>query len=108
VTTVTTRVGLSSDGGVVTVAPGDALEVALPQNASTGYRWEVSPSPGIAVVDDRVETGEAPGATGERVLVLRVREPGEVVARLRRSWEPAEAAAQTFRIRVATGQAAVG
>lgn len=102
---MTTRVGLRNDGGVVTVAPGDALEVVLPQNASTGYRWEVAPSRGIAIVDDRVEPGSAsrPGAGAQRVIVVRVREPGEVVARLRRPWEPPEDATQTFRIRVATG-----
>jgi len=104
--TVTTRVGPSDDGGVVTVAPGDALELALPQSASTGYRWEVLTSPGIDVVDDHVEDGGTdapPGATAERLIVLRVQEPGEVVARLRRHWEPADAAVKTFRVRVQTG-----
>jgi len=102
---VTARVGLSNDGGVVTVAPGETVEVVLPQNASTGYRWEVSPSPGLTVVDDRVEGGgdALPGAAAQRVFVLRVREPGEVRALLRRPWEPPEAAARTFRVQVRTG-----
>jgi inhibitor of cysteine peptidase len=93
---------MSSDGTAVTVARGDILEVALPQNASTGYRWELHPSAGLKVIDDRLEppsSGRA-GAGGQRVFVLRVDEPGVVRARLRRSWEPPEAAAETYTIRV--------
>jgi predicted secreted protein len=102
---VPARVGLSSDGSAVTVARGGTLEVSLPQNASTGYRWELTPSAGLLIVDDRLEppTSEHAGAGGQRVFVLRVEEPGVVRARLRRAWEPPERAAQTYTVRVLTG-----
>jgi inhibitor of cysteine peptidase len=102
--TVPVRVGLSSDGSAVTVARGDTLEVSLPQNASTGYRWELAPSEGFRIVDDRLEppVSAYAGAAGHRVFVLRVEEPGIVQARLRRPWEPPERAAQTYSVRVLT------
>jgi inhibitor of cysteine peptidase len=102
---VPARVGLSSDGSAVTVARGDTLELSLPQNASTGYRWELTPSEGLRIIDDRLESPASAhaGAGGHRVFVLRVEEPGIVQARLRRAWEPPERAAQTYTLRVLTG-----
>jgi predicted secreted protein len=101
---VTIRVGLSDAGSTVVVPRGDTLEVVLPQNASTGYRWEMKPSAGLDVVDDRVlpPSSEYPGAGGRRLFVLRVDEPGVVLAHLRRTWEAAEAAAQSYTVRVRT------
>jgi inhibitor of cysteine peptidase len=101
---VPARVGLSSDGSAVTVARGDTLEVSLPQSASTGYRWELTPSEGLRIIDDRLESPASahPGAGGQRVFVLRVEGPGVVRARLRRAWEPPERAAQTYTVRVLT------
>jgi hypothetical protein len=41
---VTTRVvSLDADGTTVEVAPGERLELRLPENASTGYRWVLEP-----------------------------------------------------------------
>jgi predicted secreted protein len=101
---VTFRVGPADDGATVVVTRGDTLEVVLPQNSSTGYRWEMSPSTGLVIVEDRVlpPSSEHPGAAGRRVFVLRVDEPGVVRANLRRPWEPAEAAAQSYTVRVRT------
>jgi inhibitor of cysteine peptidase len=102
---VPVRVGLSSDGSTVTVARGDTLHVSLPQNASTGYRWELTPSAGMLIVDDRLEPAASAhaGAGGQRVFVLRVDEPGVVRARLRRAWEPPQRTAQTYTVRVLIG-----
>jgi predicted secreted protein len=101
---VTARVDLSDDGSTVVVPRGDTLEVVLPQNASTGYRWEMNPAAGLVVVEDRVlpPSSEHPGAGGRRLFVLRVDDPGVVVAHLRRRWEPPEAAAQSYTVRVRT------
>jgi inhibitor of cysteine peptidase len=103
--TMTTRVSLSDDGSTVVVGRGDTLEVVLPQNPSTGFRWEIDASPGLVVVEDRVlpPSSDHPGAAGERMFALRVDEPGVVLARLRRPWEPVEAAARSYTVRVLTG-----
>ncbi|MGC9666350.1 protease inhibitor I42 family protein [Planosporangium sp. 12N6] len=100
---MTVRADLSDDGSTVVAAPGDTLEVALPENASTGYRWAFEPSPGLVILDDRVlPSSDQPGAGGERVFAVRVDAPGEVRARLRRSWEPPESAARSYTLRVRT------
>jgi inhibitor of cysteine peptidase len=99
---VTTRVGVPDDGEVVTVAPGAVLEIALPENASTGYRWELGPLPaGAEVVADRMEAAAttAVGAAGLRVFALRPGSGGTVSARLRRSWETVPPV-RTFSVRV--------
>jgi predicted secreted protein len=99
------RVGLSDDGTTVVVPRGETLDVMLPQNASTGYRWEIHPSDGQVIVDDRVlsPSSEHPGATGHRLFTVRIDQPGVVLAHLRRSWEPVEAAVQTYTVRVQAG-----
>ncbi|GAA1812737.1 protease inhibitor I42 family protein [Planosporangium flavigriseum] len=101
---MTFRVGPADDGSTVVVPRGETLEVVLPQNVSTGYRWELDPPAGMAVVDDRVlpPASTYPGAPGDRLVVLRVDEPGVVRAHLRRPWEPAEVAAQSYTVRVRT------
>ncbi|MEN3309606.1 MAG: inhibitor of cysteine peptidase [Micromonosporaceae bacterium] len=99
---MTTRVGVPNDGEAVTVAPGGLLEIALPENATTGYRWELDPLPaGAAVVGDRVEAPDtrAAGAAGLRVFAIRPGHGGTVSARLRRSWETVEPV-RTFSVRV--------
>lgn len=98
------RIGLADGDSTVVVPPGDTLEVVLPQNASAGYRWELDASAGLTVVDDRQlpPSSERPGAAGCRLFVLRVHESGILRARLRRRWEPVEAAAQSYTVRVRT------
>jgi predicted secreted protein len=99
---VTTRVGVPDDGEAVTVAPGSVLEIALPENASTGYRWELDALPaGAEVVGDRLEApaSAAIGAAGLRVFAVRPGHGGTVSARLRRSWETV-APVRTFSVRI--------
>jgi predicted secreted protein len=99
---VTARVGIPDDGRVVTVTPGGVLEIALPENATTGYRWELDVLPmGAVVVADRVEAPDtrAAGAAGLRVFAVRTGRGGTVSARLRRSWETADPV-RTFSVRV--------
>ena len=90
---VTTRAGLTSDGAVVTIAPGDVLELALPENPTTGYRWALDPLPaGATLLDDRMERSDPapdPGAGATRVFAIRVGGPAAFHAQLRREWEAA-------------------
>ena len=82
------------------------MEIALPESASTGYRWELADLPrGLTLVDDDHElAGEAPpGASGLRVFQLRVDASGVVSAHMRRSWE-SDAAIQTFSVWLGTSE----
>ncbi|HKT01665.1 MAG TPA: protease inhibitor I42 family protein [Rugosimonospora sp.] len=96
------RVGEPDAGGEVALAPDGVLEIALPENASTGYRWELEPlPPGAEQVGDRMEAAASapPGAAGLRVFAVRFSGGGTVSARLRRPWEQVEPV-RRFSVRV--------
>ncbi|WP_416974233.1 protease inhibitor I42 family protein [Streptomyces sp. 4F14] len=77
------------------VRAGDDLVVELPENPTTGFRWEVRGIEGLELTGDDYTPAPAPaptglvGAGGTRVLRLRAREAGEGRLELvyRRSWE---------------------
>jgi inhibitor of cysteine peptidase len=73
---------------------GDLTAVRLPENPTTGYRWQSDfDDPRLKLVDDRYEGAESPrGAGGERVLVFEAVSAGSARMHLakRRSWEHGE------------------
>jgi inhibitor of cysteine peptidase len=84
---------------VITARVGETVSLALPETPGTGYRWRLLSS--LRVVSDEFHpSGPAPGASGERVFVLEVSEPGrhELRAELARPWEQATLDARTFVI----------
>jgi predicted secreted protein len=94
---------ITSDGGEAHVAAGDEVVVRLEENPGTGYQWSVRElPPGMEVVSSEHRQGErtAPGAGGERVIVLRAAKPvaGEVRLALARSWEIEQAPLQEFTL----------
>jgi inhibitor of cysteine peptidase len=98
--------GAADRGRLIEVAPGSRVLLRLPENPSTGYRWELEPLEGDAL-KRQADTYQppatlAPGAGGVRVFDFLARSPGNVVLRLRlrRPWEPAGAAAETFEVTV--------
>ena len=96
------RIDASQRGGRVRVAAGDLVQISLPENPSTGYRWELDRLPvGTHLVGDHVERRRqaAPGAAGLRVLTIRVHKGGTLSACLRRAWEAAAPVA-TFTVTV--------
>lgn len=70
---------------------GQEAVLRLPENRTTGYRWEVSAPGGVHVEDGGFEPAPsgAPGAGGTRTFRLRPIAPGThaVAVGLRRSWE---------------------
>jgi predicted secreted protein len=101
---VTTRVvSLDADGTTVDVAPGERLELRLPENASTGYLWVLEPpDPPLRVTEDALRPATAQvGTAGEHRFVVQADEPGEttLVARQARPWA-AEAVLRRFRLTV--------
>jgi inhibitor of cysteine peptidase len=86
------QVEVGTLGGRVHVKVGDEVLVRLPENPSTGYRWELDPPQGsLELADDayvRSRDG-AVGSGGERHFTLRAKRIGqaEIQLRLARSWE---------------------
>ncbi|WP_459719194.1 protease inhibitor I42 family protein [Actinophytocola sp. KF-1] len=82
---------------MITARVGGTVNLALPENPTTGYRWRLT-GPLEVVSDDFFPSGTTPGAAGERVFVLRVTRAGrhEVLAELARPWEAKVADVRTF------------
>ncbi|WP_370965267.1 protease inhibitor I42 family protein [Amycolatopsis sp. cg9] len=94
---------LEADGAAADVAPGERLELRLPENAGTGYQWVLDgPEPPLRVVEETLHpVADRAGGTGEHRFVLHADGPGEttLVARHARSWAP-DSELRRFRITV--------
>jgi inhibitor of cysteine peptidase len=87
------QVEVAALGENVHVKVGDEVVVRLPENPSTGYRWELdTPRGSLELADDAYvrPRDEAVGSGGERHFTFRATGRGEARVRLRlaRSWEP--------------------
>jgi predicted secreted protein len=102
------RVDESANGETVELGIGETLEIRLPENRTTGYRWQIEAG-GQAVGSLESDAYEAaagpPGRGGTRVLSFKAERPGEGEIRLayRRPWEEGAPPARTFALRVRVG-----
>ncbi len=94
---------LDADGAAADVAPGERLELRLPENAGTGYQWVLDgPEPPLRVVEETLHpVADRAGGTGEHRFVLHADGPGEttLVARHARPWAP-DSEVRRFRLTV--------
>ena len=85
------EVGQGDCGSSRTVALGEDVAVALPENPTTGYRWQVSADHSfLQLTGDGFEAvTDLRGASGIRLLTFRTVRPGRVRLTLerRREWE---------------------
>ena len=86
------EIGKEHSGSELNLEVGESLELRLPENPTTGYRWQLrsSGSPVLELMEDSPSpAGEAVGAGRVRRWVFRAAQAG--LARLeleqRRSWE---------------------
>jgi inhibitor of cysteine peptidase len=90
------------NGTTVTVHSRDVITVRLPENPSTGYRWNITTGPGLDTLDDTYiyadPEGRTTGAGGVRFLTFVPAATGteQVTAVYRRSWENDAAGTQAF------------
>jgi len=88
---MTLDLGPADAGTHRSVQVGDRAEVRLPENPTTGYRWQIpSDESRLRLVEDRFEGPQSPrGAGGVRVLVFEAVRAGQVGLHLMksRSWE---------------------
>jgi inhibitor of cysteine peptidase len=101
------RLDDADNGGSVTLAAGDSLEVVLESNPTTGYSWRLVEIPdcleqeGDAEYDSDAAPGMV-GAGGEETWVFTAVEPGEgsLTLEYTRPWEEESDPAGTFEIEV--------
>ncbi|MGB8502957.1 protease inhibitor I42 family protein [Mycobacterium sp.] len=93
------------DGGRVRAHVGDTIEVRLPENASTGYRWALDDLD--THLFELSEAGatyphEAIGSGGEAWFRITVLAPGNAAVRLKywRQWEGEGGVAKRFTVEV--------
>jgi inhibitor of cysteine peptidase len=91
---MTIELRAADDGTSRSVRIGDLVTVRLPENPTTGYRWQSDLEEArLELVGDRFEGAESPrGAGGDRVLVFEAVRAGSARLRLakRRSWGTGE------------------
>jgi inhibitor of cysteine peptidase len=98
-------------GRTVEVAPRTAVQLRLPENPTTGYRWVLTLAPAdCARIDgDRylAPSGEAVGAGGLRVIGIAAVTASPCVLDLayRRPWEREAPAAKAATFRLVTAPA---
>ncbi len=96
---------LTRDTSNATIAIDDRLRIELPENGTTGYRWEaeIQPADALTVVSDEFRPGSttAIGSAGIRTIVLAPARTGEttLILRLVRPWDRGHPADE-FEIRI--------
>jgi inhibitor of cysteine peptidase len=100
------RVDESADGQSVDLEAGQLLEVDLPDNPTTGFRWVVTSdgAPACALEGDsyRSPATSRPGQGGRHVWQFRAGPPGQgtIALAYRRPWE-SDGAERTFTLAIA-------
>jgi inhibitor of cysteine peptidase len=104
--TMTLALNHEADGSELAVSVGETFELRLPENPTTGYRWQVAAesSAAIRVVGDSFQVqGDAVGAPGIRQWRFQTDRSGThpLVLVEKRSWE--KEAVRKFEVTVVVG-----
>ena len=105
------RLTESDSGRELSVAVGDAIEITLPENPGTGYRWIVKTGgePCLSLQSERFERGATvPGRSGVHRWTFRVTAAGSAALEMNyvRPWEKEAAPARSFTLRLRAGDGA--
>ena len=101
------KVDDSFNGRQVRLQAGEVLEVALAENATTGFRWWVKAKPDFLAESQETEPPQPappgpPGRGGVHRFYFRAERKGtgELELEYRRSWETEKPAARSYKLRV--------
>jgi inhibitor of cysteine peptidase len=93
-----------SNGTEIDLAVGETLEVLLPENRTTGFKWVLeSGGEGVCVpAGDSFERGSAIGQPGTHRWEFRAERTGSAVIKLsyQRPWEQQQTPARKFTLKV--------
>ena len=97
------EIGKEHNGTELDAQVGETLELRLPENPTTGYRWQLRSdgAPVLALLSDSFAPGGgATGSTGSRRWAFRIAQPGlaRVAVEQQRNWE--RRAIDTFEVAV--------
>ena len=99
------QIAQDDNGREVTLAVGEAVELSLPENRTTGFHWELKAKGGpvCELVEDEFEPATGPPGKGgvHRWQFRAVRAgSGEIELQYRRHWEENAAPARTYQVSV--------
>lgn len=103
----TVTLGPEQHGQSVSASVGDTVVVRLPENPTTGYRWQVGVLDNRMVeqVEDTYDAAPNPvvGGGGTRELAFRIKTPAPTAIELeyRRPWEDSGTESDRWRIELA-------
>jgi predicted secreted protein len=95
------KLSLTDHGKALALARGELIEITLPANPSTGFRWHIDSCPQeLKVVQDNFLQCAQGG--GVRQFLLAAEQPGsvELRVRLRRAWEKPGAAIKQLVVQI--------
>jgi inhibitor of cysteine peptidase len=98
------QISTADNGKQLAIRVGDELLVELPENPTTGYRWQLNSSGDASLTLDRDEfelpTNSTAGSGGTRHISLRASSTGHSQLRLelRRAWEQGQSAVEEFAV----------
>jgi inhibitor of cysteine peptidase len=102
----------TDDGTSIDLSVGETLSIALPENASTGYRWAPERfDPDVLELlpeEERyADAGPGVGSGGTVTLTFRAKQPGasEVALKKWRAWEGDSSVSERFATRIAVAPA---
>ena len=95
------------NGQTIDLAVGQKIEIRLPENPTTGFRWQFTAEDRATcrLESDSFEAPSGPpGRGGEHSWIFEAVRPGDcdIAFRLRRPWDASGEPARTFAIRVHT------
>ncbi len=98
-------IGGDFDGRTIDLGISETVEIRLPENPTTGFRWDLTAKgePACAMLGDSFATaGVAPGTGGQHSWTFKALRQGECEVELvyRRPWEANDAAERRFRVRL--------
>lgn len=96
----------NDNGSLVEIRRGESLQIALAENATTGYRWEIARYDEDCIEalssDSSYPDSGAVGSGGRAIFTFRGSRAGrgEIVLKHRRPWEKDQPPVAEFRLRV--------
>ena len=98
--------GMGDNGKTISVSQGSTVQIQLDENPTTGYSWNVTTTPGLAISDSKyVSSNLTPGVVGvggvhEWTVVANDKGQQQFSGIYKRPWEPTVGNETTFSMTI--------